>query len=71
MLRGLRDRRARHWVGGVGALLALIGVALAPVGVSAQAQAQATVLAQGREDLAAGEWLFRVNDNACRRASRG
>jgi quercetin dioxygenase-like cupin family protein len=63
MLRGLRDRRARHWAGGVGALLAVIGVALAPAGVSAQAPAQATVLAQGREELAAGEWLFRVNDN--------
>jgi hypothetical protein len=47
---------------GAGALLALSVVALAPADVSAQAQAQRTVLAQGRDELPADELMFRLNE---------
>jgi quercetin dioxygenase-like cupin family protein len=46
----------------IGALLALLVLALAPAAVSAQAQE--TVLARGREDMPAAELMFRINDSS-------
>src|SRR5687768_4476496 len=63
MPRVAHHRRAGRALCAVGALLALAVVAVAPAGVAAQAQAQQTVLARGQEELAAGDWLFRIGDN--------
>jgi quercetin dioxygenase-like cupin family protein len=60
MLRGLRNRSPWRLPGGLGALLALAVLAVAPGAVSAQAQQ--TALARGREELPAGAMLFRISD---------
>ena len=62
MWQVLHSLRAWRWASGVGALLAACLVALAPAGVSGQAQR--SVLAQGREALPADELMFRLNEVA-------